>query len=372
MTFRQTATLLAVVLCGGLVFVLYGEASRARDAGPAPATGPGAATSSTAAKGETLTSGDYMMTLPLGLQADAAYIPDTNPLSARKIDLGCKLYFDPRLSKDGKVSCATCHDPDKGFSDGLPVSTGIKGQKGGRSAPTVINRLFSKEQFWDGRAVDLEDQALGPIQNPIEMGHTLQGMISNVTSIGAYAPEFEAAFGSPGVTAGRVAQAIASYERIVLSGNAPYDRYQAGDTRAMSAAAVRGMKIFNDPARGNCVTCHAGFNFADESYHNLGVGMDKPEPDFGRFKETKFDPDHGAFKTPTLRNITDTAPYMHDGSEKTLKDAIDLYDRGGTPNRWLSKEIKPLHLSAQDKADLLAFLQALSGEVRGRERPGLP
>ncbi len=368
MTIRQIATTLAVVLCCGLVLVLYGESSKAREAHAARE----ARSAGAAASGETLKAGDNTITLPLGLQADAAYIPDVNPISAKKIELGRKLYFDPRLSKDGKVSCATCHDPDKGFADGLPVSTGIKGQKGGHSAPTVINRLFSKEQFWDGRAVDLEDQALGPIQNPIEMGHTLQGMISNVTSIGAYAPEFEAAFGSPGVTGERVARAIASYERTVLSGNAPYDRYQAGDTNAMSASAVRGMKLFNDAARANCVTCHAGFNFTDESCHNLGVGMDKPEPDLGRFKQTKFDPDHGAFKTPTLRNITDTAPYMHDGSEKTMKDVIALYDRGGTPNKWLSKEIKPLHLSAQDTADLVAFLQALSGEVRGRERPKLP
>ena len=323
-------------------------------------------------KGETLKSGDYTLVLPLGLQADAAYVRDDNPLSAGKIDLGRKLYFDPRLSRDGTISCATCHDPDKGFTDARPTSTGIGAQKGARSAPTVMNRLFSKEQFWDGRAEDLEAQALGPIQNPIEMGHTLDAMVANLKGVAVYAPQFRAAFGSPGITAEHVGQAIASYERTVLTGNAPYDRYQAGDTKGMSAPAVRGMQIFTDAKRGNCVTCHAGFNFTDESYHNLGVGMDKPDPDLGRYAISKFEPDNGAFKTPTLRNITDTAPYMHDGSEATLEQVIDLYDRGGKPNAWLSKEIHPLHLSPQDKADLVAFLKSLSGEVRGRERPKLP
>ena len=325
-----------------------------------------------APRGEAFTSGEYTTTLPLGLQADAAYIPEGNPLSARKIELGRRLYFDSRLSRDGKISCATCHDPGKGFSDGQPTSTGIKGQRGGRNAPTVMNRLFSKEQFWDGRADDLEAQALGPIQNPIEMGHTLQGMISNLGAVSSYGPEFREAFGSPGITPERVAQAIAGYERTVLTGNAPYDRYQAGDTTAMSEAAMRGLRIFNDPKRGNCVTCHAGFNFTDESYHNLGVGMDKPTPDLGRFQVTQFEADRGAFKTPTLRNVTDSPPYMHDGSAKTLVDVANLYDRGGKPNKWLSKEIRPLHLSDQEKADLLAFFEALTGEVRGRERPPLP
>jgi cytochrome c peroxidase len=323
-------------------------------------------------KGETLTSGDFTMVLPLGLQAAAAYIPDNNPLTQAKIELGRTLYYDPRLSKDGTISCASCHDPDKGFSDGRPVSTGIGRQTGGRNAPTVMNRLFSKEQFWDGRAGDLEEQALGPVQNPIEMGHTLPGMIANLENIQAYAPEFQAAFGSPGITGDRVGQAIASYERTVLAGNSSFDRYQAGQKNAMSESAVRGMAIFNEPQKGNCVTCHAGFNFTDESYHNLGVGMSKPIPDWGRFSVTKAEFDRGAFKTPTLRNVTQSSPYMHDGSEVTLLDTVNFYDRGGNKNQWLSKEIKPLGLSDQDKADLVAFLEALTGEVRGTEKPTLP
>jgi len=325
-----------------------------------------------AAPGEILTSEDFSMVLPLGLQAGAAYVPDKNPITQVKIELGHKLYFDQRLSKDGTISCATCHAPEKGFSDGRPTSLGIGHQPGARNAPTVINRLFSKEQFWDGRAADLEDQALGPIQNPIEMGHTLEGMISSVEKIQGYAPEFQAAFGSPGINADRVAMAIATYERTVLAGNSPYDRYQAGDKTAMSEKAVRGMNLFNDAQKTNCVTCHAGFNFADESYHNLGVGMEKPNPDWGRFAVTKNDFDKGAFKTPTLRNITQSSPYMHDGSETTLLEVVNFYDKGGFKNQWLSKEIKPLTLSDQDKADLVAFLEALTGDVSGIDRPALP
>jgi len=322
--------------------------------------------------GETLTSEDFTMVLPLGLQAGAAYLPENNPLTQAKIDLGRKLYFDGRLSKDGSLSCATCHAPEKGFSDGRPTSLGIGRQAGARNAPTIVNRLFSKEQFWDGRAADLEDQALGPIQNPIEMGHTLEGMIANVQGIQGYAAEFQAAFGSPGINPDRVARAIAAFERTVLSGGSPCDRYQAGDKTAMSESAVRGMALFNDSQKANCVTCHAGFNFTDESYHNLGVGMDKPNPDWGRFVVTKNDFDKGAFKTPTLRNVTQSAPYMHDGSETTLLQVIGFYDKGGFKNQWLSKEIKPLNLSPQDKADLVAFLESLTAEVRGAERPALP
>jgi cytochrome c peroxidase len=330
-----------------------------RPAGAAPA----------GAQGEPFKSGDYSTILPLGLQASSAYVPDNNPMSMAKIDLGRKLYFDARLSADGTISCATCHDPSKGFSDDRSTSAGIHGKTGARNAPTVINRLFSADQFWDGRAADLEAQALGPIQNPIEMGNTLDGMIANVKGIKPYAPLFQQAFGSPEITAERVSQAIATYERTVVAGNAPYDRYQAGDKGAMNAAAMRGMAIFNDAKKGNCVTCHAGFNFTDESYHNLGAGMKAAKPDLGRYEVTKTESDKGAFKTPTLRNVAQSPPYMHDGSEATLLDVIKFYNRGGEPNQWLSKEIHPLNLSAQEEKDLVAFLEALTGDLRGTEKP---
>ncbi len=303
--------------------------------------------------------GPYKLEMPLGLQEQAAYIPDDNPMTPEKIALGKMLYFDKRLSADGTVACATCHIPRFGFTDGRPVATGIKGQKGGRSAPTVINRLFSKEQFWDGRAADLEDQALGPIQAPIEMGNTLEGMVANLDKIQGYRDQFKKVFGTD-VTKEGVAKAIASFERTVLSGNSPFDRYEAGDKQALSPSARRGLELFRGKAQ--CQVCHAGFNFTDEGYHNIGVGMDKPKPDLGRYNVTKQEEDKGAFKTPTLRHIHATAPYMHDGSHKTLMEVVEFYNKGGTPNPHLSKEIKPLNLTQQEKADLVTFLHGLTGE----------
>jgi cytochrome c peroxidase len=319
-------------------------------------------------KRERLESAGYAIELPLGLQAGAAYLPAENPLSAAKIDLGRLLYFDKRLSQDDTISCATCHDPAHGFAEARKTSQGIGGKLGARNAPTVINRLFSKEQFWDGRAADLEDQAKGPIVNPIEMGIPSHGACEEkISAVAGYKPLFAKAFGSPDVNITRIAQAIAAFERTVVSGNSPFDRHQAGDTKAMSEAAVRGMAVFN--GKGNCVTCHAGFNFTDESYHNLGVGTGAGKPDVGRAEITKAAADTGAFKTPTLRNVTQTAPYMHDGSEATLADVIAFYDKGGNENPHLAKEMRPLGLTEGERADLLAFLEALTGEVAKVEVP---
>lgn len=308
----------------------------------------------------------FELKLTQGLDAEAQYIPENNPLTADKVELGRKLYFDKRLSADNSVSCATCHNPEFGFTDGSAVSTGINGQKGGRSAPTVVNRLFSKEQFWDGRAEDLEDQALGPIQNPIEMGNTLEAVVKKLNAIEGYRKDFQEVFGTE-VTADGIAKAIASFERTVISGNSPYDRFKAGDEKALSESARRGLDLFEGKA--NCVTCHVGFNFTDEGYRNIGVGMDKENPDLGRFEVTKEESDRGAFKTPTLREIASTAPYMHDGSEKTLLDVINFYDKGGLPNPYLSTDIKPLNLTDEEKADLVAFMESLTGEMAEFQEP---
>ncbi|MBI1814701.1 MAG: c-type cytochrome [Deltaproteobacteria bacterium] len=317
---------------------------------------------------ETLTSGSFTLALPLGLQASAAYIPDANPISVDKVALGQLLYFDPRLSKDNTIACASCHNPYHGFTDPAPTSKGLGGKLGGRNSPTVLNRVFSKEQFWDGRAADLEEQAHGPLVNPVEMAMpNHQEVVKRVQAVKGYAPLFEKAFGSKEVTMPRIAQAIASYERTVVTGNSPFDRYGAGDKDALSAAAVRGMSLFNGKA--NCKVCHAGFNFSDESYHNLGVGMETPKPDLGRFEISKAESEKGAFKTPTLRNIAQTAPYMHDGSEATLTQVVEFYNRGGVKNPWLSKEIKPLGLTASEVTDLVAFLDALTGDVSNAEPP---
>lgn len=325
-------------------------------------------TAGAAVAGEKLTSGSFTMELPLGLQAGSVYIPESNPMSPAKIGLGKLLYFDARLSKDKTVACASCHNPYHGFADPSPTSKGVGQLLGGRNSPTVINRLFSKEQFWDGRAADLEEQAKGPIGNPVEMAMTtLDVCVDTISKIKGYAPLFKAAFGDEKVTIDRIAQAIASYERTVVSGNSRYDRYQAGEKEVLSESAMRGMLIFNGKA--NCKVCHAGFNFTDESYHNLGVGMKAAKPDLGRSEISKADTDKGGFKTPTLRDVARTAPYMHDGSEATLKQVIEFYNKGGNPNPSLSKEMKPLALSARDMDDLVAFLEALNGEIPGDHTP---
>jgi cytochrome c peroxidase len=295
---------------------------------------------------------------PLGLPPIAW--PKDNPYSQAKAELGKLLYFDRRLSGDETVSCASCHAPDMGFTDNAAVSTGIRKQKGGRSAPTVINRVYSMAQFWDGRAASLEEQAKGPIANPIEMGMTHDGAVENIRKVAGYRPLFTKAFGTQDIDIERIAKAIACFERTVLSGNAPYDRYKRGDKKAMTAEQVRGMDIFVN--RAKCDACHEGANFTLNAYHNLGVGMDKPEPDLGRFVVTKDPRDWGAFKTPTLREIEHTGPYMHDGSLKTLDLVVEFYNKGGIPNKNLAQEMKPLHLNDQNKKDLVAFLKALSGE----------
>jgi cytochrome c peroxidase len=295
---------------------------------------------------------------PLGLPA--LMWPDDNPYSAAKAELGRYLYFDKRISADGTVACASCHSPEFGFTDGAAVSTGIKAQKGGRSAPTVINRAYSMAQFWDGRAASLEEQAKGPMENPIEMGSTHAAIVSNLQGIPGYRALFVKAYGTDAVDIERVSKAIATFERTVLSGNAPYDRYKRGDKKAMTPAAVRGMTVFFDKAK--CDRCHEGGNFTLNVYTNIGVGADKAEPDVGRFAVTKDPHDWGSFKTPTLREIEHTAPYMHDGSLKTLEDVVDYYDKGGIKNRNLDEGIKPLKLIEVEKKDLVAFLKALSGE----------
>ncbi len=313
--------------------------------------------------------GPYKLELPLGLQEEAAYIPPDNPLTIEKINLGRQLYFDSRLSADGTVSCATCHAPDKGFSDGRPTSTGIKGQVGGRNAPVTINRLFSQEQFWDGRSPSLEDQALGPVQNPVEMGHTLQGMVATLDKLKGYQEQFRQVFGT-NVTEAGVAKAIAAFERTLLCGNSAFDRYEDGDDTALSESEQRGLQLFREKA--NCLRCHTGFAFTDERYHNIGVGFDRPKPDLGQYTITKKEAAKGAFKTPTLRNIAASAPYMHDGSAKTLEDVIEFYDKGGIKNPHLSNEIKPLNLTAKEKADLVAFLKSLSCPTLQVAAPALP
>jgi cytochrome c peroxidase len=339
---------------------------------PPSTTPPGTTPPSTtppAAKGETVTSGSWTMTLPLGLKADRAYIPDDNPINTPKVELGRALYFDKRLSADNTIACASCHIPAKGGTDNAPTSEGIRGQHGGRSAPSMVNRLFSKAQFWDGRAPSLEAQAVGPIANPIEMGNTHDGAVATVAGIKGYGPMFEAAFGDPQVTIDRIGKALATYERVVVSGNSPYDKYQAGDKTAMTDAAIRGLAVFQGNDKGRCALCHRGFNFTGEDYKKLGVGMDAVMPDPGRYNVTKNEADRGAFKVPGLRNIALTAPYMHDGSVTTLEDVVNYYKTANHADKISDPDFKPLTLTAGEISDLVEFMKALTGDILNAEPP---
>jgi cytochrome c peroxidase len=334
--------------------------------------------------------------VPLGLQPliTGANVPPANPLTKAKFELGKQLYFDPRVSKDGTVSCATCHNPEKGWTDQLPQSVGIFGQKGARSAPTVLNTAYGRTMFWDGRAPSLEGQAQGPIQNKIEMGdQSYKEIVTRLREIKGYQEQFRKVFGTD-VTLDGMAKAIAAFERAAaLSGNSAFDRYNNGDFNALSEGQKRGMVLFglrqagDDPykvdekllKKAECTSCHVGFNFTDEQFHNLGVGWDASKNEFkdlGRWAISpigaKYDKERGAFKTPTLRDLEHTAPYMHDGSEKTLEAVVDFYDRGGNPNPELDKDIKKLNLTAQEKADVVAFLKSLTGEARKVDLPTLP
>ena len=299
---------------------------------------------------------------PLGV--DKTWSDLEEPPTPERVRLGRWLYYDTRLSADNTISCATCHRPENAFSEPTPVSTGIGGQKGNRKAPTFLNAAWAlfPHTFWDGRAGSLEEQALGPVANPIEMGNTHDAMIQTIRGIEGYAPYFEQAFGSPEVTEERIAKAIADYERTRMSGNSPYDRWKNGDEGAVSEPVKLGDRLFFDKA--GCNQCHLGYNFTDSLFHNLGVGWD-PETqtfsDLGRFAITNVESDTGAFKTPTIREVTRRAPYMHDGSVVTLQEVVELYNRGGEANPHLDPKMKPLNLTEEEMAALVAMMQALEG-----------
>jgi cytochrome c peroxidase len=310
---------------------------------------------------------------PLGLPP--VPIPADNPPTADSIALGRKLFFDVRLSGDDTVSCATCHNPELSFTDGLPGSRGIGKKIGRRNAPTVLNAAYYSSFFWDGRAATLEQQAGLPIANPDEMGQSHDLSIKKFEKIPEYKKEFELVFGPGRLTIERIEMALASYERTLLSGDSAFDRYMYGhDESALSPEAQRGMKIFVDKKKGNCSTCHligeTNAAFTDGKFHNLGAGINSKGEltDLGRYEQTKVEADKGAFRTPDLRNVAKTAPYMHDGSLKTLKDVVDFYDGGGTSNPQLDPEIKELKLSEAERADLVAFLESLTGGKVGKNQ----
>ncbi|MGA8493276.1 MAG: cytochrome c peroxidase [Terriglobales bacterium] len=306
--------------------------------------------------------------IPLGLPP--VPIPADNPPTAETIALGRRLYYDPVLSTDNTISCATCHDLRFGFADPKPVSEGVDKKTGTRNSPTVINAAFFKVQFWDGRAPSLEKQAEGPVQNPVEMANTLAVVEQKLNADPSYREEFAKAWGPGPITYEMVEKSIASFERTVISGNSPFDRWKYGhDEKAVNSAVKRGFVVFTSKKKGNCAACHTVGEkyalFTDNRFHDVGVGVDMgtiTEPGLGGI--THKQADMGKFKTPSLRNIALTAPYLSDGSLKDLKQVVDFYIGAGNSNPNLDKEIHVLDfLSGQERSDLEAFLNSLTGEM---------
>ncbi len=282
--------------------------------------------------------------------------PEDNKLTQERIELGKNLYFDPRLSGSNWISCATCHNPGLGFSDALPKALGHGMKELGRNSPTIYNTAFQKSQFWDGRAATLEEQAAGPIQAPGEMNQNADDLVKELSAIDGYKQLFEKAYSKEGITLKTITKAIASYERTILARDSSFDRWKAGNKNAVGDSAKNGFALFEGKAR--CVICHSGYNFTNNNFHNLGLKESKP--DEGRMAVTKQQMNFGAFKTPTLRNLTLTAPYMHNGMYKTLEEVIEHYDRGGDVKTNLDPNMKPLGLTQQEKKDLVEFMKSLT------------
>jgi cytochrome c peroxidase len=283
-----------------------------------------------------------ILVIPLGLDLYMP-VPEDNPVTEDKIEVGRRLFFDRRLSRDQSISCASCHVPELAFSDGRPVAVGVFNRVGRRSAPALINRGYGRSFFWDGRAGTLEEQVLQPIQDPNEMDMTLADSSARV-----------------GLPVEDISRSLASFVRSLLSGNSPFDRFISGERDALSPEQRGGLQIFR--GKGNCTACHVGPTFTDERFHNTGVAFrDGRLLDEGRFAVSRRAEDRAAFKTPTLREIARTAPYMHDGSIATLGEVVEFYDRGGTNDASLDPELRPLRLTPSEKQSLIAFLESLNG-----------
>jgi len=294
--------------------------------------------------------------------------PADNKVTPERVELGRALFFDPRLSGSNWISCATCHNPALGWSDGLPTAIGHGMKVLGRATPTILNTAYQRKQMWDGRFRSLEEQALGPIQAPGEMaGGDMKEVAAEIQAFPAYVAMFDKAYPGEGVNKDTIAKAIASFERTVVSTEAPFDRWIKGDKNAISASAKRGFDLFEGKA--NCNACHMGFDFMDDGFHNIGL---KGNQDVGRFAKVPLPVMKGAFKTPTLRDVTLTAPYMHNGTYKTLEEVVEHYNRGGDDKASLDPNMKPLHLSKREQADIVEFLKTLTGPAMQVSVPRLP
>lgn len=293
--------------------------------------------------------------VPLGLGERP--VPRDNPLTEARVALGRKLFFDPVLSADRTVACASCHRPEHGFTGGPAGARGVRGKPTPRRAPTLFNRAFGTAFFWDGRAGSLEEQALRPIADPDEMGSSVDEAVKRLGGDPDYEAAFKKAF-PDGVTAANLGKALAGFERVLLRGGSAVDRFRRnGERGALTAAELHGLWLYE--SKGRCWRCHPGAHFTDEQFHNTGVGRDREPPDPGRFAVTKREADRGKFKTPTLRGVALAGPYMHDGSLKSLEDVVQFYNRGGGANPNLDPALAPLGLSDEEVRDLVAFLKAL-------------
>lgn len=297
--------------------------------------------------------------------------PEGNPSTPAKEKLGKALFFDPRLSHDGNMSCATCHNPSLGWGDGLDVAIGFRSSELARASPTVINTAYNSIQMWDGREASLESQAMGPMENNHEMNMEMSTLFTFLKGTEGYANMFAEAFPGEEISPDTVSKAIAAFERTAVSTNSDFDRWVKGDASAMTAQQVNGFKLFNGKA--NCAVCHAAPNFTDNGFHNLGLpSWGDENPDMGRYAIKPIGLMKGAFKTPTIREITRTPPYFHDGSSQTLEDVMDHYNQGGVVKTNLSPNMKELNLGDDEKADIIAFMKALESPFMSVELPELP
>lgn len=304
------------------------------------------------------------------LPADVPY-PEDNAPTAQRIELGKKLFFDPRLSGDGNMSCATCHNPAFGWSDGMPTGRGNKSMVLERATPTIVNTGYNSIQMWDGRIPTLEAQAMGPMEATVEMNMDTAKLFAWLNQSEGYKAMFAEAYPDKPIDADTVSKAIAAYERTVISDNSAFDRWVKGDTAAMTEQQINGFKLF--VGKANCDVCHSAPNFTDNGFHNLGLASwSNTNPDMGRYSERPLGLMKGAFKTPTLREISRSAPYFHDGSSSTLEEVVEHYAQGGVVKTNLSPNMHELDLSEQEKADLVAFMRALESPFMTVSLPELP
>lgn len=288
-------------------------------------------------------------------------IPVDNEMTDDKVELGKRLYYDSRLSGDNKQSCMSCHSPGVGYGDGMKTFIGFEGTKGTRNSPTIINSGYYNDNFWDGRAGSLEEQALGPIQSEVEMNQNLDELVTELDAVPGYVDEFNKVFEDK-INVSNIAKALAAFQRTIVVKDTAFDKYLLGDDDALTAVEEEGMKLF--AGKAGCISCHSGAFLSDQSYHNLGM-----EDDEGRFAVTNKEEDKGKFRTPGLRGVSFTAPFMHDGSLATLEDVVEYYNEGGGTHVNKSDLVKPLNLSKDEVHSLVAFLEAMSGELPAIETP---